>query len=68
MTACSFGSNKWPHWAAPGHVVIRASVGKDGDGRWSALADEDLVGQLCQELGHVLGPAHARRRSAVGGG
>ncbi len=54
MTACSFGSNKWPHWAAPGHVVIRASVGRDGDERWSALADEDLVGKLCQELGHVL--------------
>ncbi len=54
MTACSFGSNKWPHWAGPGHVVIRASVGKDGDGRWSALADEELVGKLCQELGHVL--------------
>jgi oxygen-dependent protoporphyrinogen oxidase len=54
MTACSFGSNKWPHWAAPGHVVIRASVGKDGDERWSILADEDLVGKLCQELGHVL--------------
>jgi oxygen-dependent protoporphyrinogen oxidase len=54
MTACSFGSNKWPHWAAPGHVVIRASVGRHGDERWSALADEDLVGKLCQELGHVL--------------
>ncbi len=35
MTACSFGSNKWPHWAAPGQLVIRASVGKDGDQRWS---------------------------------
>jgi protoporphyrinogen/coproporphyrinogen III oxidase len=55
MTACSFGSNKWPHWAAQGQVVIRASVGKDGDERWSALGDEDLVGKLCEELGSVLG-------------
>jgi oxygen-dependent protoporphyrinogen oxidase len=55
MTACSFGSNKWPHWAAPGQVVIRASVGRDCDERWSALADEDLVGRLCTELGAVLG-------------
>jgi oxygen-dependent protoporphyrinogen oxidase len=55
MTACSFGSNKWPHWAAPGQTVIRASVGKDGDERWSALGDEDLVGRLCEELGTVLG-------------
>jgi protoporphyrinogen/coproporphyrinogen III oxidase len=55
MTACSFGSNKWPHWAAPGQLVIRASVGKDGDQRWGALADEDLVSKLCEELGTVLG-------------
>jgi oxygen-dependent protoporphyrinogen oxidase len=55
MTACSFGSNKWPHWAAPQQVVIRASVGKDGDERWSAFADEDLVGKLCEELGTVFG-------------
>jgi oxygen-dependent protoporphyrinogen oxidase len=55
MTACSFGSNKWPHWAAAGQTVIRASVGRDGDERWSALADEDLVGKLCEELGTLLG-------------
>ncbi|HXR22401.1 MAG TPA: protoporphyrinogen oxidase [Acidimicrobiales bacterium] len=55
MTACSFGSNKWPHWAAPGQVVIRVSVGRDGDERWSELPDEDLVGKLCEELGDVLG-------------
>jgi protoporphyrinogen/coproporphyrinogen III oxidase len=65
MTACSFGSNKWPHWAAPGHTVIRASVGKDADERWSALADEDLVGKLCEELGGVLGQ---RTPTPVAGG
>jgi oxygen-dependent protoporphyrinogen oxidase len=55
MTACSFGSNKWPHWAEPARTVIRVSVGREGDERWMALADEDLVGMLCQELGVVLG-------------
>jgi oxygen-dependent protoporphyrinogen oxidase len=55
MTACSFGSNKWPHWAEPTRTVIRVSVGREGDERWMALADEDLVGMLCQELGVVLG-------------
>lgn len=55
MTACSFGSNKWPQWAAPGQAVVRASVGKDGDDRWEALSDEELVGRLCDELGTVLG-------------
>ena len=27
MTACSFASNKWPHWADPGHAVVRVSAG-----------------------------------------
>ncbi len=65
MTACSFGSNKWPHWAAPGQVVIRVSVGRDGDERWSPLPDEDMVGKLCEELGHVLGQ---RTPTPVSGG
>jgi oxygen-dependent protoporphyrinogen oxidase len=65
MTACSFGSNKWPHWAAPGQTVIRASVGRDGDERWGALAEEDLVGKLCQELGSMLG--HATPTPVAGG-
>lgn len=55
MTACSFGSNKWPDWAEPGTVVLRVSVGREGDERWTGLADQDLVGKLCQELGAVLG-------------
>ena len=28
MTACSFGSHKWPHWAAPGTTVVRVSAGR----------------------------------------
>jgi len=55
MTACSFGSNKWPHWTASGQMVIRVSVGRDVDERWAALSDQDLVGKLCEELGTVLG-------------
>jgi protoporphyrinogen/coproporphyrinogen III oxidase len=55
MTACSFGSNKWPHWAAPGSVVLRVSVGRTGDETWTALDDETLVERLCAELGTVFG-------------
>ncbi|HTW08845.1 MAG TPA: protoporphyrinogen oxidase [Acidimicrobiales bacterium] len=55
MTACSFGSNKWPHWGAPGTSVLRISVGRAGDERWTAHSDEDLVGLLLDELGRVLG-------------
>ncbi len=62
MTACSFGSNKWPQWAAPGTTVLRVSVGRAGDEAWAEQADEVLVERLCHELGTVLG-----RRPARGG-
>jgi protoporphyrinogen/coproporphyrinogen III oxidase len=54
MTACSFGSNKWPHWAGPATVVLRVSVGKAGDHRWDAMDDEDLVERVVEELATVL--------------
>ncbi len=55
MTACSFGSNKWPHWAAPGTTVLRVSVGRAREQSWAALDDEALVGRLCEELETVFG-------------
>jgi oxygen-dependent protoporphyrinogen oxidase len=68
MTACSFASNKWPHWAAPGTQVLRVSVGRAGDERWAALSDEALVDQLCLELGRAIGrPAGGRLVPLPGG-
>jgi oxygen-dependent protoporphyrinogen oxidase len=64
MTACSFGSNKWPHWSRPGQVVLRVSAGRAGDERAMALSDEDVVAALHTELGQALGvtsPPTARR-------
>jgi oxygen-dependent protoporphyrinogen oxidase len=55
MTACSFGSNKWPQWATPGTVVLRVSSGRDGDDRAMALGDEILVERLSAEVNHALG-------------
>ncbi len=54
MTACSFGTNKWPHWSEPGISVVRVSVGKVDDDRWTALDDDELVARSCAELGRVL--------------
>ena len=54
MTACSFGSNKWPHWSEPDISVVRVSLGKLGDDRWTALDDDELVARSCAELGTVL--------------
>ncbi len=54
MTACSFGSVKWPHWAGPGRTVLRVSTGRDGDNRALDLGDDQLVDRLSQEVGAAL--------------
>lgn len=65
MTACSFGSHKWPRWASPGREVVRASVGRAGDQRWQDLTDEDLVQRLHVELGHILCGKRGRAAPAL---
>lgn len=57
VTACSFGSAKWPHWAAPGDVVLRVSAGRWGDERALDLDDDRLVSRLGDELGRMVGIA-----------
>ena len=62
MTACSFASSKWPHWAAPGTVLVRLSAGRAGDDRALALDDAVLVERLAGELAAALavGPIEPR--------
>jgi oxygen-dependent protoporphyrinogen oxidase len=55
MTACSFGSSKWPQWANPGQVVLRVSAGRAGDDRPFQLDDETVVERLQAELAQALG-------------
>ena len=55
LSACSFASSKWPHWAEPGGVVLRASSGRWGDVRASSLGDEALAARIHQELAEALG-------------
>ena len=55
MTACSYGSNKWPHWAADGRTVLRVSAGRVGDDRAMAMDDSALVDALRRELTECLG-------------
>lgn len=64
MTACSFGNNKWPHWAEKGALVLRVSMGKAGDQRWSALSDEALAARAADEVARALGTG--RRRASAG--
>jgi protoporphyrinogen/coproporphyrinogen III oxidase len=56
MTACSFASNKWPHWSpGPGTMVLRVSAGRAGDDRAIAMSDDELVAALHEELVEALG-------------
>ncbi|MEY2475059.1 MAG: protoporphyrinogen/coproporphyrinogen oxidase [Actinomycetota bacterium] len=54
MTACSWGSSKWPHWSAPDRVVLRISAGRSDDERALALDDAELGARLHAEVATVL--------------
>lgn len=55
MTASSWWHQKWPHLATPGHVLIRASAGRDGDQRFLDLDDAELAAALHRDLVATLG-------------
>jgi oxygen-dependent protoporphyrinogen oxidase len=63
VTAASFGSQKWSHWAVPSTVVLRISLGRDGLPVLH-LSDEQLLGAAIEEVGSHLGltlqPQHTR--------
>lgn len=55
LTACSFGSTKWSHWAAQDTVVLRAGAGRHHDRRFLDLDDADLVHALADDLAAIIG-------------
>jgi oxygen-dependent protoporphyrinogen oxidase len=57
MTACTFGSNKWPHWSGPDVRVVRISAGRTGDERAIGMDDGPLVDALHRELTEAIGVA-----------
>lgn len=65
MTACSFASNKWPHWVEPGGCLVRISAGRRGDERSSQMDDAELTGRLLGELGRALGADVSAGQSRV---
>ncbi len=56
VTACTYLSQKWPHVATEGDVLLRASVGRFGDVRPDAWSDEELADRAWRELGLLIGP------------
>lgn len=56
VTACSWGSSKWPHWApADGAAVLRVSAGRGGDDRAIGLDDDALLRGVLADLAVHLG-------------
>ena len=54
VTASSWWNQKWPHLDTNGHVLIRASSGRDGDTRFTELNDAELVDALHGDLIDML--------------
>jgi oxygen-dependent protoporphyrinogen oxidase len=59
MTACSFGSAKWPHWSDRDTMVLRVSAGRFGDRRALDLPDDILIERLHAEIENTLGTESA---------
>jgi oxygen-dependent protoporphyrinogen oxidase len=55
VTACTYLTEKWPHLARPGSVLVRASVGRAGDPRPDSLDDAALVARVARELSSIVG-------------
>jgi oxygen-dependent protoporphyrinogen oxidase len=55
VTACSWASSKWAHLGRSGQVLLRASLGRDGDERALDLDDDALVAATLDDLRRHLG-------------
>jgi oxygen-dependent protoporphyrinogen oxidase len=55
VTACTYLSQKWPHLAVEGEVLLRASVGRFGDDRARSWSDVELVHRVWEELAVLMG-------------
>jgi oxygen-dependent protoporphyrinogen oxidase len=64
ITACSWGSTKWAGWKSDGQVILRASLGRDGDVHALEGDDDDVVSlglaDLSEQLGISGDPLHQR--------
>ncbi|MFT7601967.1 MAG: oxygen-dependent protoporphyrinogen oxidase [Acidimicrobiales bacterium] len=54
ITACTWFSTKWAHYATSDSVLIRMTCGRFGDDRHAAFGDEQLAATLLAELGTVI--------------
>jgi oxygen-dependent protoporphyrinogen oxidase len=55
VTAATYLSEKWPHLAVEGELLLRASVGRYGDDRADSWSDDEVVARVWSELGLLMG-------------
>jgi oxygen-dependent protoporphyrinogen oxidase len=55
VTAATYLSEKWPHLATEGEVLLRASLGRFGDNRAEEWSDDEVVERAWRELGVLMG-------------
>jgi oxygen-dependent protoporphyrinogen oxidase len=55
VTAVTYLSEKWPHLATEGEVLLRASLGRYGDNRAEEWSDDEVVARAWSELGVLMG-------------
>ncbi len=55
ITACTWMTAKWPHLAAEGEQVLRASTGRFGDDRTENLDDQEIVARTLEDLRLTMG-------------
>jgi len=55
VTAVSFASHKWPALAPDGSQVLRVSVGRRTDTRWSQLRDGEVIQVIRNDLSEIFG-------------
>jgi oxygen-dependent protoporphyrinogen oxidase len=54
VTGCTYLDRKWPRLARPGEQLIRVSVGRFGDDRFTSLDDGALTSAALGELGTFI--------------
>ncbi len=54
VTAVSFASHKWPELAPDGSQILRVSVGRRTDERWSQLRDDEVVQLIRNDLSEIF--------------
>jgi protoporphyrinogen/coproporphyrinogen III oxidase len=64
LTASSWWNHKWPHLATPGHVLLRASTGRDGDERFLDQSDDEVIDRLHHDLQAML-PIRSQPTEAI---